>query len=476
MKPVVLSYSPIDTDKMVRLSERLVDSGFKVWTGLDLQPGTPEWQDAMQAVVSNAACLVVLLSPDARKSPEVEYTLRMVKAQKLRMFPVLLRGNIPNAVPFELSASQWIDLRHGRDYDAGMNSLIHLLRQYLGTSDVGTPNEIAVEEVAPYGKLEIFWPDGRFEAYVLTTDSVTIGQGEGNTIRLDTETLSRYHACIDYIDDIVTLSDMGSEDGTYVNGKRLISNTACTLDDIAEIQIGSLRLLYHPLDTTHSEPESTDFIVELEKHLLEVHPGAPRTFGIQVTNTSSQAHTYLFDIEGLPQGWVEIDRQEFTLMPDETIDMLVRFDIPRDSLIAPGDHVATVRVWLKDQHEVMLETGVMLQVGDFRGLSAHLSDQHITADEMLNLYVRNHSNVPLNLHISLQSKGGRLYFRRPSQTLVLGPGNRARVPIEVSLKEKDPRVDDIRPFDVHIVSQDAAGWLVTLRAYVHARPGADWRV
>ena len=48
-----------------------------------------------------------------------------------------------------------------------------------------------------------------------------IGRGEQNDLRLNDGSVSRYHAFLRRVDGRYLLSDVGSQNGTFVNGRRV---------------------------------------------------------------------------------------------------------------------------------------------------------------------------------------------------------------------------------------------------------------
>lgn len=52
-------------------------------------------------------------------------------------------------------------------------------------------------------------------------EALTIGRGHGNSIVLDDMLVSRHHVRITAADDGLVLQDLGSRNGTYVNGQRV---------------------------------------------------------------------------------------------------------------------------------------------------------------------------------------------------------------------------------------------------------------
>lgn len=72
---------------------------------------------------------------------------------------------------------------------------------------------------------------------------VRIGRGPANDIRINDEKVSWSHLLLVRTSDgIVKISDLGSTNGTYVNGKRIKSEFYLNLDD--EVRIGSTVLLW----------------------------------------------------------------------------------------------------------------------------------------------------------------------------------------------------------------------------------------
>jgi hypothetical protein len=80
------------------------------------------------------------------------------------------------------------------------------------------------------------------EIYRLTGERVTVGRDAGSDIFLDDVTVSRNHAILNVSSAGVTLQDLGSLNGTYVNRRRI--DAAESLSDGDELQIGKFRLAF----------------------------------------------------------------------------------------------------------------------------------------------------------------------------------------------------------------------------------------
>ena len=76
--------------------------------------------------------------------------------------------------------------------------------------------------------------------------SLTIGRGPDNDVHIDHPTVSRKHARIIQggRDGVYSIEDLGSTNGTFVNGERVVQTRVLKLDDI--IHIGPYKLTYRP--------------------------------------------------------------------------------------------------------------------------------------------------------------------------------------------------------------------------------------
>jgi hypothetical protein len=72
---------------------------------------------------------------------------------------------------------------------------------------------------------------------------VTISRDRSSTLQIDHPTLSRQHAVIEQAGDAYTIRDLGSQNGTSVNGKPVTGVLA--LNEKDEIQLGEFTVVFH---------------------------------------------------------------------------------------------------------------------------------------------------------------------------------------------------------------------------------------
>ena len=83
------------------------------------------------------------------------------------------------------------------------------------------------------------------EEYILRHETVTIGRGSENDIQLADTTVSQQHARFLVTENTLLIEDLGSTNGTYVNGQR-IDKHRLKKGDL--VMIGQHRLSFHDLD------------------------------------------------------------------------------------------------------------------------------------------------------------------------------------------------------------------------------------
>jgi hypothetical protein len=205
MKHVFLSYSRSDAEVMRRVRDTLQEEGLAVWTDETLTPGTPSWQAAIETALEDAGCVVVLLSPDARKSQWVANELSFATAQDVSIFPVLVRGDDKDAVPLQLINAQRVDLRSR--FLAGMQTLVDAIREHLRRldSDDPPPDETAwMDRRRQYvqfwkllqerskGRTDLFTNLTALDTYFLSTSAGRKGIKLGYLIALNWGTVNVY--------------------------------------------------------------------------------------------------------------------------------------------------------------------------------------------------------------------------------------------------------------------------------------------
>jgi pSer/pThr/pTyr-binding forkhead associated (FHA) protein len=89
--------------------------------------------------------------------------------------------------------------------------------------------------------VEVWGRRGR-ELRALDSERLTVGTLESNDVVVDADGVSRVHAVFERFGDAWCVRDLGSRNGTFVNGARIVGEHALHAGD--EIVLGRLRLLF----------------------------------------------------------------------------------------------------------------------------------------------------------------------------------------------------------------------------------------
>src|SRR5437868_11745362 len=101
------------------------------------------------------------------------------------------------------------------------------------------------------GKLVLYMPDGSTREIFLTRERIRIGRRPDNDIPLPFPAVSGEHAAIVTVLADSFLEDLGSTNGTFVNGKSIAKHF---LRDRDRIDIGRENFIYYADDDAKPEP------------------------------------------------------------------------------------------------------------------------------------------------------------------------------------------------------------------------------
>lgn len=326
-----------------------------------------------------------------------------------------------------------------------------------------------------YGRLDVFWPDGKFESYTLETPSVSIGRSTGNTVTLDTDTISRYHFSITQDGDQIHITDMDSANGTFVDGERLVSNQQRQLMGGEEIQIGHLRIIYHMVndnptlpmaaveDTQRIEREAADFRINVYGPEIDVPPGSHTSAEVTITNTQSKPRRFVVKATGLPEGWLRVNRPELEIDPGESASVQFSIKPARRSDSQPGDYPVRITVTPKDDPEGGVEAEIIVRILSYSGFGMALASSRLISGQLFRLHMHNQGSDRLPLYVSARSVGNALMFGIATPQMVLAPGQ--RTVLQGEIKPRRARIFGAPreyPFYLEVRSRDEAGFLVSV--------------
>lgn len=123
-----ISYSRGDKRFVVeRLLPKLIEQERDVWIDVEDIPPAADWRETVLEAVAQANAFVFVLSPRSLDSARCAEELERAVALKKRVIPVLCESVDHKEVPSDLERPNWVFLRDGDDFDAGVARLAEAL-------------------------------------------------------------------------------------------------------------------------------------------------------------------------------------------------------------------------------------------------------------------------------------------------------------------------------------------------------------
>lgn len=113
-------------------------------------------------------------------------------------------------------------------------------------------------------KLQIFLPDGTQISHDLTDEKTTVGRVADNILQIDDPSVSSRHAEIVLEAGSFHLHDLGSTNGTFLNGEKV---TDAVLRQADELRFGVVESVFHGQEEAPDQPlpESTAATAEVAR-------------------------------------------------------------------------------------------------------------------------------------------------------------------------------------------------------------------
>ncbi|MBU3665256.1 MAG: FHA domain-containing protein [Chthoniobacterales bacterium] len=122
-------------------------------------------------------------------------------------------------------------------------------------------------------RLTVYFPENSPTTHEFVGSRLTVGRLGDNDVALDEGSVSSRHAEIVVADDAAVLRDLGSTNGTFVNGERVTGESPLSEGD--EVYFGNVRSVFmEPV----ASPEIPEVEPAVEAPPAQVGSGAPDNF------------------------------------------------------------------------------------------------------------------------------------------------------------------------------------------------------
>ena len=254
MTHLFISHSTKDVDFVLEHLKRPSASlGIDAWCSATDMRLAADWEHQIRQELTRSDWFIVVLSPDAAKSEWVQAeTHWALEYKRGRVIPVMARGCDPSDVHIRLGTLQYIDFR--TDPDRAWQKL----QQIIEGSEARVGNIATVDARAQDPSVETTVIRSLRSArltLLIETDGTTstrrtveirnwaiIGRSPEADIQIVDSCVSRRHARISVAPSTaqLTLSDLDSANGTFLNGQPVTTDQGIDVGDL--IEVGNTRL------------------------------------------------------------------------------------------------------------------------------------------------------------------------------------------------------------------------------------------
>lgn len=105
-----------------------------------------------------------------------------------------------------------------------------------------------------YGRLDIFWPDGRVETALLTDDVTDVGRLGNSQVVIDHDGVDASHLRLSRTKQGAILHALTQKFETFVDSVAVKPGASVPLNGGEEIQLGSLRVVFRVVDDSPTLP------------------------------------------------------------------------------------------------------------------------------------------------------------------------------------------------------------------------------
>jgi WD40 repeat protein len=125
---VFVAYSRRDSDFVRRLVQDLRAEGVNLWVDQDEVTVGEQWWDSIVNAIRTTTAVILIATPDGRRSKWVERELRLADEQGIPVFPIWAAGDsYIESVPLGMASIQYVDMRSTDGYADGVKALLSAL-------------------------------------------------------------------------------------------------------------------------------------------------------------------------------------------------------------------------------------------------------------------------------------------------------------------------------------------------------------
>ncbi len=241
-KYIFVSYCHNDKAAVFPVIERMAAEGYNIWYDEGINPGS-EWPEIIANHLNNCAVCIAFISSNSVNSHNCKREVNFALLKKKTLITVVLEETeLSLGMEMQLSVTQAIFKYKLTSDEAFFKKLYEaeFLGECLGTSPTVLISELESEPAFFLVRSKTN------EKIPLDKDEFCIGRSETSAdYRItDNSSVGRVHAVITLKDNVCSLKDNNSLNGTFVNGKRLAPETSCEIHNNDKLRFSNEEFIF----------------------------------------------------------------------------------------------------------------------------------------------------------------------------------------------------------------------------------------
>ena len=310
------------------------------------------------------------------------------------------------------------------------------------------PTIPALPDTAESTRITLADQSGRIlKVLSLPPEGLRFGRTDQNDVQLDSEMVSRYHLRIDTQGQRTIVTDLGSSNGTMMDGTKLETQkpTAWAFRSILHVGPFWLRLE----SPTAASPKNQIGLV-LGEEKLTIAPGQAGVVRVTVGNMGRIVDHFTFSADGIPAAWLHGPDNPVQLNPGSQAPVVLSILVPRSSEAVSGARSVTIRAHSREFPEANATAPVTVTILPFAMSSLALKPNRRTVRRSTQFIatLKNQGNTALDYYLQTEEEEPRLSFRFSEPVVALEPGQSQDVIIKTTAPLRILGAAQQRPFTI----------------------------
>ena len=300
----------------------------------------------------------------------------------------------------------------------------------------------------------------------LTGAGLTLGRAAENALVLENEQISRFHVRVDWNGKQATISDLGSANGTLLDGVRVPANVPVPWGWNQRAQVGpfTLRVVPPPgfapptadpllaglLGGTAVRPPAAtpsaatqafnlgssgaSLSLILDQEQLTLTPGQRAVLNVTIINNGAAPDTITLSVEGAPGMWIGVPQQAAQVAAGGRTLLTVAIGVPREAESLAGDYPIIVRARSSASPGESVTSRGRWTVLPFVGSSVTITPRRANGrrDASYQVTVRNDGNQAETFLLTADDDSQELRYSFSDESVTLEPGQAETVGLLVT--------------------------------------------